>query len=58
LVGLGADAVFAIDPRARTVEVLGRHDSLKRAHGFLVTEEGWLYYGSGSSLWRCRLTLD
>ena len=58
LMGLGDDAVYAIDPAARTVKILARHDSLKRAHGFLVTEDAWLYYGSASSLWRCRLEMD
>lgn len=54
-VGLGDDAVFAIDADSRTVEVLGRHHSLRKAHGFLVAADGTLYYGSGSSVWRCRL---
>jgi hypothetical protein len=58
LVGLGDDAVFAIDPRARTAKILARHESLTKAHGFLVTRDMWLYYGSGSNLWRCRLELE
>ncbi len=58
VIGVGDDAVFAIDPGSREVRVLARHDSLKRTHGFLVTEDGWLYYGSGSSLWRSRLAAE
>lgn len=58
LVGLGDDAVFAINPGTRTVKILGRHDSLRGAHGFLVTRDMWLYYGSGSSLWRCGLEME
>lgn len=55
VIGLGDDAVFAIDSVARTVAVLGRHQSLTAAHGFLVASDGSLYYGSGSSVWRCGL---
>ena len=55
VIGIGDDAVFAIDTEARKVEVLGRHKSLKKTHGFLVTADGMLYYGSGNSVWRCRL---
>ncbi|MBT3376450.1 MAG: hypothetical protein HN742_41750 [Lentisphaerae bacterium] len=55
VVGLGDDTAFAIDPAARTVTVIARHPSLKKAHGFLVSEDGMLYYGSGSSVWRCSL---
>ena len=58
VVGVGDDGVFAIDPATRTVEILGRHDSLTRTHGFLVTEDRWLYYGSGSSLWRSQLEME
>ena len=57
VVGVGDDAVFAIDPARRTAEILQRHDSLSRAHGFLVTKDGRLYYGSGNSLWRTQLEL-
>jgi len=58
VVGVGDDGVFAIDPTARTVEVLARHDSLSRTHGFLATEDKWLYYGSGSNLWRSQLEIE
>ncbi len=58
VVGMGDDGVFAIDPGSRTVKVLGRHDSLAQARGFLVTPEKWLYYGSDSSLWRSRLEIE
>jgi len=58
VVGVGDDGVFAIDPAARTVEVLARHDSLRRTHGFLATEDKWLYYGSGSNLWRSQLEIE
>ena len=58
IIGIGDDAVFAIDPAACTVRILARHDSLKRTHGFLVTEDAWLYYGSKSSLWRSQLDVE
>jgi hypothetical protein len=54
-VGIGDDAVFAIDPGAKTAKVIARHPSLKSTHGFLVTQAGMLYYGSGNSVWRCNL---
>ena len=57
IIGLADDAVYAIDPADHSVRVLGRHDSISRAHGFSVTEEGVLYYGSGADLWRCDLGL-
>lgn len=53
--GLGDDAVFAYDPQTREVSVVARHDSLKSAHGFMVTRDGTLLYGSGDVLWRWRL---
>ena len=55
LIGLVDDAVFAISPADHSVQVLGRHPSIARAHGFMVTADGTLYYGSGPELWRCRL---
>lgn len=50
--GLGDDAIFAIDPADNSVSIVGRHESLRSAHGFLVTSEGALLYGSGADLWR------
>jgi len=58
IVGLGDDAVFAIDPADNSATVLGRHESIARAHGFCVSRDGALYYGSGANLWRCELPLD
>ncbi|MGD9495472.1 MAG: hypothetical protein AB7Y46_04080 [Armatimonadota bacterium] len=55
IVGLIDDAVWAIDPADRSARVLARHDSIADAHGFMVTEDGVLYYGSEAQLWRCRL---
>jgi len=53
--GLGDDAIFAIDPADHSLAVIARDESLKSAFGFLVTPDGVLYYGSGSTLWRCKL---
>ncbi|MDH7570156.1 MAG: hypothetical protein QHJ73_11290, partial [Armatimonadota bacterium] len=53
--GVGDDAVFAIDPADHSARVVARDASLKNAHGFLVTSDGTLYYGSGARLMRCRL---
>jgi len=53
--GLADDKVFAIDPADHSVSVVAEHESLARAHGFMVTDEGVLYYGSGPWLWRCDL---
>ncbi len=57
IVGLAGDAVYAIDPADHSVDVLGRHESITNSHGFFVTEDGVLYYGSGAELWRCDLGL-
>lgn len=53
--GLGDDAVFAIDPSDNSVRILARHESIARAHGFCITRDGTLYYGSGATLMRCSL---
>lgn len=53
--GIGDGLVFAFDPTSNEVQVVGRHPSLARAHGFLVTQDETLYYGSGPDLWRCKL---
>lgn len=52
--GLGDDALFAIDPVTREANVLARHESIKRAQGILVTDDGSVYYGSGAGLWRAK----
>ena len=53
--GLGDDALFAIDPADNSVRVIARHESIARAHGFYITGEGDLYYGSRATLMRCKL---
>ncbi|MEA3401957.1 MAG: hypothetical protein U9R79_12040 [Armatimonadota bacterium] len=58
IIGLADDAVFAIDPADHSTRVLGRHESIAEAHGFMITDDGVLYYGSGAELWRCRLPLQ
>ncbi len=55
IIGLVDDAIWAIDPADHSARVLARHDSIAHAHGFMVTDEGVLYYGSQAHLWRCRL---
>ncbi len=52
IVGLGDDVVFAIDPTDQSFQVLAQHASIAKAHGFKVTADGVLYYGSGEQLWR------
>ena len=56
--GLGDDAVFAIDPTDNRVKIIARHESISPAHGFCITSDGGLYYGSGATLMRCRLDLN
>ena len=53
--GVGDAAVFAIDPADHSARIIARDKSLKHAHGFFVTPDETLYYGSGSRLMRCRL---
>jgi len=53
--GLADDAVFAIDPSDHSIRIIARHDSIRKAHGFYVTPDGTLYYGSQETLWRCKL---
>lgn len=53
--GVGDDAVFAIDPADHSAKIIARDASLKRAFGFLVTQDETLYYGCGSRLMRCKL---
>jgi len=54
--GIADDTLYAIDPADHSVGVVAEHESLGRAHGFMVTEDGVLYYGSGPWLWRADLT--
>ncbi len=51
--GIAGGAFFAIDPADHSVRVVAEHESLARAHGFMVTDENVLYYGSGPWLWKC-----
>jgi len=53
--GLIEDAIVAIDPADNSFNIMARHESIKRAHGFMITGDGVLYYGCGPKLWRCRL---
>ncbi len=57
--GLGNDAVFAIDPASETVKIIARHPSVRgvpgaMAGGMMVADDGSIYYGSGSKLYRMR----
>jgi hypothetical protein len=60
--GLGDDAVFAIDPADNSAKIVARDSSIggapgkRSAFGFFVTPEGVLYYGSGATLMKCRLS--
>ncbi len=53
--GMGDGAIFAIDPADHSVQVVAKHPSLERGHGFYAATDGTLYYGSGSHLWRAIL---
>lgn len=53
--GVGEDAVFAIDPADHGAKIVARHKSLEHTHGFFVTRDEVLYYGSGPRLMRCKL---
>jgi len=55
IIGLVDDAVWAIDPADHSARVLARHESIAAAQGFTITDDGVLYYGSDTQLWRCRL---
>ena len=55
IVGLVGDMVWAIDPSDHSARVLAQHDSIAAAFGFTVTDDGVLYYGSRTHVWRCRL---
>ena len=62
IVGLGDDAVYCIDPADNSARVLARHPSIGSpgkggAHGFFVTPDGVLYYGSEATLMRYRLAV-
>lgn len=60
IIGLGDDAVYCIDPSDNSTRILARHPAIgspgsRGAHGFFVTEEGVLYFGSEATLMRCPL---
>lgn len=53
--GLGDDAIFAIDPADHSISIVARHQSISRAHGFYISQQGDLYFGSGAMLMRYRI---
>jgi outer membrane protein assembly factor BamB len=55
IIGLGEDAVFAIDPSDHSARILARHDSIPQSRGMFATASGVLYYGSGPFLMRVDL---
>ena len=62
IIGLGDDAVYCIDPSDNSTRILCRHPSIgspgkRGTHGFFVTPDGVLYYGSEATLMRCTLPL-
>ena len=52
--GIGGGGVFVIDPKDHAMRVVAKHPSLEEARGIYVTQDGTLYYGSGSKLWRMK----
>ncbi|MFP3903059.1 MAG: hypothetical protein ACLFWB_02335 [Armatimonadota bacterium] len=52
------DGIYRIDPDDHGISLIGRHEAINDAHGFYVSEDGMLYFGSGTHLWRCRLNID
>jgi streptogramin lyase len=52
--GIGGSSVFVIDPKNHAMRVLAKHPSLAATYGILAREDGSVYYGSGSNLWRMR----
>ena len=55
IVGLGDDALFAVDFATNRFRVLARDRSISKALGMHVTEAGTLYFGSGPRLMRVNL---
>lgn len=55
IIALSGDAIVAIDPADHSARILARHDSIAGAQGFTITEDGVLYYGSDTALWRVDL---
>jgi outer membrane protein assembly factor BamB len=57
IVGMADDCVYAIDPRDNHIQVFIRNPAILSAHGFMVANDGTLYFGSGSDLYSCKLTI-
>ncbi|MDA0745739.1 MAG: hypothetical protein O2954_04425 [bacterium] len=62
IVGLGDDAVYCIDPSDNSTRILARHPSIgspgsRGAHGFFVTADGMLIFGSEATLMRVQLPI-
>jgi hypothetical protein len=53
--GIGDDAIVAIDPARREAKAIARDPALARAFGYCISHDGYLYFGSGSHLLRCKL---
>jgi len=53
--GIARGAIIAIDPRDNSVAVVAKHASLSHGRGLFVTDDKFLYYGSGARLMRYKL---
>jgi len=58
VIGIGDDKVFAIDVQSRELRILGAHKTLNGTHGFHVTADGTLYYGSYENVYLCHLPIE
>jgi outer membrane protein assembly factor BamB len=56
VIGIAGDQLFAIDPVAHRLDVLGRHPSLtKIIYHVWLSPAGTLYYGAEGELWKAQL---
>lgn len=55
---IGGDTVYAIDPADNSIREMASHPSVEGARGIFVTDEGMVYYGSGSHMWRVDMHPD
>lgn len=48
------DGIYRIEPEDHSISLVARHESINNGRGFYVDDDGSIYYGSGTHLWRCR----
>ena len=53
--GVGDEGLFAYDAKTKKVAMVGTSPALRWSQGFCLGADGWLYFGTGDTLYRAQL---